>query len=241
MDVAVKGKIPLDVMNKWTAREQVPTEPALNGEAAPVDGQEVHIPAGDSLETKPRGKMKPWWKKPEGQKLKAPVRRVSIENVVSTAWGIGAMMLAKSADQRMLPVARVLDMQAPVAGIVVNEVAKGTFLDKALQPLARAGESGEKAAALLGPPVLVGAICLNPNLFPVIKPVLKATMISWLEVSEPAMKKAQARAARFQEKFGEIDLDAMIDALFMPPPGSEWAEAASPDEEDAIRRAKGEG
>ncbi len=133
-------------------------------------------------------------------------------------------------------------MQAPVAGVVINDVAKGTPLDKVLQPIARLEEKGGKVGALLGPPVLVAAINLNPALYQPLRPLLKVSLMTWLEVSEPAMKKIQARAARFEEKVGASaeDIDAMIDALFAPPPAGAWAEAASDQEEENIRKARGE-
>jgi hypothetical protein len=210
LDVAPKGKIPVAVMEKWReSREPEPGEGAEAGAASSF--------GGDSPETRPdHVRPKTWFGSRKERPAITPHRRVSIENVVSYAWGMGAYAMAQN--PALLPVARVLDMQAPVAGIVVNDVARGTVIDKALQPLARAGEKGEKSMGLLGPPLLVGAITLRPDLFPVLKPVLKLSIMSWMEISEPAMKKAKARAEKFQEKFGDVDVDGMIDALFAPPP-----------------------
>jgi hypothetical protein len=161
-------------------------------------------------------------------------RRVSIENIVSGGWGLAAVAFLRKPE--MVPVGRVLQMQAPVAGIIVEDAAKGTVVDRILQPFARAGESGEKALALAGPPLLVFVMTSQPQLYPMLRPVLKAAMLSWLEISEPAMKKAQKRAERLAEQYGEVDLDAMIDAIWAPADG---AAAPSEDEEAAIRRAKG--
>lgn len=215
LNVAPKGKIPTAVMEQWQQREGANAD-YDTGEVAPVSF------GGDTERTRPapdRSRM--WWNKQKA-KDKADVtkpapKRVSIESVVSYGWGMGAYALAQN--PRLIPVARVLDMQAPVAGIVVNDVARGTVIDRALQPLARAGEKGEKASGLLGPPLLVAAITLRPDLYPVLRPVLKMSIMSWMEISEPAMKKAQSRAEKFSEKFGNVDVDSMIDALFAPPPG----------------------
>ena len=162
-------------------------------------------------------------------------KRVSIENLVSSGWAMGAMALARS--PRALPVARVLDMQAPVAGIIVEDMAKGTLVDKLLQPLARGGEKAEKAFALAGPPLLVGLMNANPQLFPVLKPMLKMSLMSWMQIAGPAMAKVQKRQEQFSEEFAGIDLDAIIDGLWVGIPD---AGPLSPDEEDAIRRARGD-
>jgi len=150
------------------------------------------------------------------------------------------MALAQS--PRALPMARVLDMQAPVAGIVVEDIAKHTIVDRILQPLARGGEQAEKAVGLLGPPIIVGLMTARPELYPVLRGPLKLSMMTWMEISGPAMEKAERRAAEWSEKFGAVDLDAMIDGLFAdipPPPGTQWADAVSEQEEENIRKARG--
>jgi hypothetical protein len=229
--VKPRGPIPVAVVEQWRSRQADATSAAAAEETAPVTF------GGDSPETRPvHTRPKTWFgeRKKKDTPAGTPPRRVSIENIVSYGWGMGAYMLAQN--PRLLSMARVMDMQAPVAGIVVNDVAKGTIVDRALQPLARAGEKGEKAGGLLGPPIIVAAITLRPDLYPVLRPVLKLSMMSWLEISEPAMKKAQARAERFSEKFGNVDIDAMIDGLFAPPDGT-----PSDAEEAAIDRAREQG
>lgn len=219
LDVNLKGPVRQSVRDKWATRD---------GEPAP-GGQEKSAPADNSLtpEPPPEGK-RTWWKGkgagPIERKPSGP--RVSLEPLVTTAWGMAAKML----EARMLPVARVLQMQAPVAGLVIDDTARGTAVDAVLQPIARAGEKGERLFALVGPPVLVAAICNKPESYPMLRPVLKTSVMLWMEVAEPAMKKAEKRAKAFEEKFGGVDIDAMIDALFAPPegwvqkPDGTWAE-----------------
>jgi hypothetical protein len=243
LNVAHKGPISSAVLEQWEARENTPgVDPA---DVMSMNGRD---PAGDTAESRPAGPplgRKSWWtgqpKKPR-DKAGPPQRRVSIENLVSGAWGLGAWFTARSAPN-LLPVARVLDMQAPVSGVIVNDLAKGTALDRALQPLARMEEKGGKAGALLGPPVIVAAMTMRPELFPVLRPFLKMSLLSYLEVSAPAMKKIQDRAKKFEDKVGVTDgeIDAMIEALFAPPPAGTWETATSPEEEEAIRRAQERG
>jgi hypothetical protein len=233
LDIAPKGKIPVAIREKWDTREVAPQEDF--GDA--VSPGETAPPATTDGEQAPAVGRKTWWGgRAVPREPRAEKRRVSIEDVVSMGWGFAAMAIARNPVN--LPMARVLDMQAPVAGVIVNDLAKGTVLDKVLQPLARANVNGEKMMGLLGPPMIVGAITMKPELYPVLRPALKMSIISWMTISEPAMKRAEKKAVQFAEKFGGVDIDGMIDALFAPPPGYE--PAPSEDEEAAIRRARGE-
>ena len=59
------------------------------------------------------------------------------------------------------PLARILEIQAPYAGIVFEDHVAGTVLDTALQPLARYSGVYRALNGLLGPPVCVLAICTS--------------------------------------------------------------------------------
>jgi hypothetical protein len=252
LDVPVRGPLPATLLEAWEARDDDEDDETPVVVAAPF----ISAPPADSSipsvspaspgeapprkpERPPQGKRKPLFHRKPRTGTKP--RRVSIENVVASAWGLGAMALAQT--PRALPMARVLDMQAPVAGIVVEDIAKGTLVDRILQPLARGGEKAEKAVGLLGPPLIVGLMTARPELYPVLRGPLKLSMMTWMEISGPAMEKAQKRAEAWSEKFGQVDLDAMIDGLFADvpaPAGAVWSEAVSPQEEENIRKARGE-
>lgn len=210
LDVNLKGPVRREVRDKWSARDDsMPgTGPAAEGAPAAPPGPAEPAPSDG----------RPWWKRkkisPRDHSV-SPARRVSLEPLVTTAWGLAA----KALEARMLPVARVLQMQAPVAGMVIDDTAKGTVADAVLQPFARAGEKGERVFALVGPPLLTAVICKNPDIYPMARPILKTSIMLWMEVAEPAMKKAERRAKQFEEKFGGVDIDAMLDALFQPPAG----------------------
>lgn len=109
MEVASRGKIPTSVMEQWETREVAEADGAYP--ETPPD----HEPGGDTLETRPRVKrsFKGWWKDntdpdKRGVAGKPSQRRVSIENVVSYAWGMGAYVVAQN--PKALPVARCLEI-----------------------------------------------------------------------------------------------------------------------------------
>lgn len=59
------------------------------------------------------------------------------------------------------PVQRILSAQAPMAGVTLQAATRGTWVDAAvLQPAARWSERWDAAAAMVGPPVMVGAIMM---------------------------------------------------------------------------------
>lgn len=221
IDLKAKGPIPPKVRDQWANRDGV----VASKLDSPAEHDDFTVPEPPPVRA-PDVRQPFWrrWSDPKAEPARARPR-VSIENIVAQAWGIGALMMNHpQVDQKgnitgmgTVPLARVLDAQAPVAGIVVNDIARGTAIDAVLQPLARAGAKGEKLFGLIGPPLIVGAICNKPELYPVLRQPLKFSLISWITISEPAMRKAEKRAKDFAEKFGEIDIDGMIDALFAPP------------------------
>lgn len=252
MELSDRGPLPEALREAWLARDAgsedepiLVSVPFLGDDPGPVAEANGTAPETPIVERRPERKPQAPKRRPfftrKPKETGKPRKRVSIENIVTAGWGLGAMALAQS--PRALPMARVLDMQAPVAGIVVEDIAKNTLIDRILQPLARGGESAEKAMGLLGPPIIVGIMTARPELYPVLRGPLKLSMMTWMEISGPAMEKAQKRAEDWSERFGHVDLDAMIDGLFADvpaPAGSTWAEAASEQEEENIRKARGE-
>jgi len=80
--------------------------------------------------------------------------RVSVAEVCGSAW-YGLARVAANVD---VALSRCLQLQSGVAGEILEDIAKDTFVDTLLQPVARGAEKGKKAAALIGPPMLTTAI-----------------------------------------------------------------------------------
>lgn len=162
-------------------------------------------------------KVAPETAKTRGRKAAKP--RVGIDKLISMGW----RFLAQMAQPISLPVARVLDMQAPVAGAILEDTVKGTIIDRLLQPLARAEAGGETVFALLGPPLLVGAITAKPEMFPVLRPVLRESLMLWVQIAGPKIKEQMAKEEKFKEEYG-TEIDDMINLFFAPPPGQEYTQ-----------------
>lgn len=206
----VDGQITPDIRRKFLeskengGSEKAPTIP----KPSPVDRLKTAVKRADP---------------PSAKRATTRHVRVSVDRIIGRAWGF----LAKAAQPINLPVARVLTMQSPVAGAILEDVIAGTPVDKILQPIARFEEKGELAFALVGPPVLVAAITARPGLAPVLIPMLRDALRTWIVIAGPKLKKIQEQEQKFQEEYG-IDIDAMIEMLFAPPDVSGDANGVQP-------------
>ena len=186
------------------------------------------------------------WQRNTGTK-RSPAKkkhpRKPVEGLISRGWGLAARLA-----RPMPPVSRILQIQAPVAGILLEDAVKGTIVDTVLQPLARWEEKGKVFGALAGPPALVGMITVHlaqaaaaetdPN------PVFMSLATEMLE--ESLFLYADVVGDRFDEILAKVEarerdrdkIQRMIAFLFSPPPDVSDADAVAA-EEASIRRAQG--
>jgi hypothetical protein len=265
-----RGKLRADVIGQWNADH--PGDPYQPN--APRDGFTGNTPdypdenfddnfpdadvsgdgLGDTGETppaRPKGKGRPSSsgtglfgfrsKKKPGARKKP---RVSTEEILGSLWRAGAKLATP-----LPPLQRTLRVQAPVAGLLLEDAVKGTAVDIVLQPFARLAGQGKAISAIVGPPVLVTALTmhtqtreaqnLQPNPFFMGAGIeaLRSSLMIWMDVAGPKFAEAMQREKDFEEKYGQ-DVDTMIMWLLSPrvDPRNEAAVEA---EEEAIRRAQG--
>lgn len=202
-----------------------------NTEGAPVEGEfieDLDIPQTDekppTRPVKKESRVKKFFTpkaRPGG-----PKGRVSTETIWSVVYG-GLSKLAmlvpgnETNPVPLLPVSRMMDIQAPAVGILIDDSIKGTVADKVVQPLARAGRGGETAWAIIGPPVLVAGMMQSPELRPVLYPMLRESLKSYVLLSGPALKKKKEKEEKLMAEMGESyegDIDSLIESIFAPPP-----------------------
>jgi hypothetical protein len=80
--------------------------------------------------------------------------RVSLSDWAEETWSDLAWLA-----QPIPPLAKILTIQAPYAGVVFDEQVKGSPIDSMLQPVARYSGAFRALNGLAGPPVYVGLIC----------------------------------------------------------------------------------
>jgi hypothetical protein len=228
-----------------------------NGDSDPyLFVNDVVTPDPPDPETRPRrqpraatprlARLNPWAKPKRARKKKAAPKRerVPVDEILSGAWRLMARVA-----RPVPPLERVLKLQSPVAGALLEDSVKGTMADTLLQPLARMQEQGKTVAALVGPPVLVTAGALymqrcmqakqapNPVVVATLHEMLRESLMVWMDVAGPKFEAALSRERDFEEKYGQ-SVDDTIDWIFSPPPNPADEEAVKA-EETAIRRAQG--
>jgi hypothetical protein len=170
-----------------------------------------------------------------GPKKKAPPR-IGLEKFISRGYSTLGRMVAPLSQ----PMSRCLQAQAAMAGVIFEDMAKGTVADRLLQPAARAEDKLDKGFALIAPPLIVLAIeqtqvavnagRLQPQQAMVrmafFQPILRESLRIGLEVSESYAEQMKARIE--QDARWDAQVDGLIGMIFeMPVPEPEMAGAAA--------------
>jgi hypothetical protein len=176
-----------------------------------------------------------------GAKKKAKPR-ISLENFTARAWSTLGRMVAPISPAT----GNCLQAQAAMAGVLLEDVAQGTIVDRLLQGPARAEDKLDKVAALTLPPLVVFAIEQNQAAVQagakspqqgmmrhaMLMPVLRESLRIGLEVSEQYADQIKARLER-EQRFG-AEIDQLIALIFgqaeataedVPEPEPEYANA----------------
>lgn len=147
--------------------------------------------------------------------------------------GVGTLLIRTQVD---VPVGRTLQFQADIAGETLDRLIAHTFLDRLLQPIAKNVGAMEEIGSLIALPMLVGAIERNPEAAPMLEPMLRTAVMANLTQLAPLVKKKKAEEAKFAKAVKDLDLglepgadpvEAVLNAIFAPPPGMENTNAAA--------------
>jgi hypothetical protein len=199
-------------------------------------GGEEHAPAPrpgllDRLTGKNRPKLPATKEKRPGK----PVgRRVATAGLWSDAVGFAATGAARAGQ---VPLSRAMAWTSPVAGEIIEDATKGTFVDRVAQPLARNYGRWDDLGALLG--VWAGTAYLSQNPespigFQMVRGGLKKLLPKIAQnVKKEAERERQAAEAItvvLPDLFGpDVDLGddpltGLVNMLFAPVPGEPPAE-----------------
>lgn len=250
-DIGDRGRVPKHLQDEYEA--EINARASINGDVpvslpddldtgetrpfAPPPSQDgptarTTTPSSGADETRPSAKKRrmPWQPKEPGSqpKPKPQHKRVPLETWAARGWRVAGKLLG---DGRT-PSSRCLYMQAPVAGVIVDDLIKGSKVDKMLQPIARFGEGSKNAGALVGLPLLVAVTERQPQLYEYTRPLMVAAAEEWVLIAGPAMRKAKQRAAEIAKELAEFEFDEdenmfasapenpaiakMLDAIFAP-------------------------
>jgi hypothetical protein len=268
IEIGIKGPIPKDVKAQYAAAHEgdLPgdddgTYPAAldlgpdydtgvtEADFPPDDdtGESTGTASAGGRETRPRrvrptpkGKAKTFrqrvWGGSKAAKPKTKHPRTSLKGFaedmfLDLAWTF----------QGLPPIEKVLYLQAPLVGQIVEDTVKGTGLDLVLQPLARVDRQF-KALEALTAPAWVAAIMIrgrrddDGNYSPETKMMfggLRHALLAMTRVTDIRFDELRAKAEDLKTASGEID--AIIAYLFAMPeaPGEAEPDAAVPAEASA--------
>jgi hypothetical protein len=115
-------------------------------------------------------------------------------------------------------------MQAPVAGLVLEDYVKGTIVDRALQPLARTQEKLEGVGSLVLLPMAIGMLEATEGMPEPKRSVRRAFLIPlaregaamWIRVAGPKVKERIERDRELGPVYQQADsLLIMLDMPFL--------------------------
>lgn len=226
VDVNPRGPIPRPIQDQYyeasgTDRPEPPAEspPAVADDVEPGERTTVGEKPPAAKPAMFRGLRKP---NVSTQKRSGP--RAPTEGLFSGIWTVAANLLGATG---MTPTARVLQLQAPVAGAVLDRELRGTAVDRAAQPIARMMNKGTAVGSLVALPLMVQVVTMKPELFPVVKPMMIEALYRWYEIAGPEVEKKQKRMAKRKEQLGDIDPEAMLEMIFasdVPADGADTTE-----------------
>lgn len=170
-----------------------------------------------------------------GKAKRAVHARVPVDRLIERFWEWGA----RSSRVVSQPLSRCLEMQAPVAGLVLEDVVRGGIVDRMLQPVARAEDKAEKVAALVLPPVIVLALEHAQTLPPdqrvlreaILVPVLRESMALWVQVAGDKVAEKAERDERLRPVMEKVDM--LLSGIFAPP--AQPQPPPSPEDEETAR------
>jgi len=229
MDVGDKGPVPKVIQEAYQARENdeaATAFPADDREPAPDTPSDEGVAveqapkvrsSGGDLGSRAREVLKGarTRKGSSGAKGTRATRttrgpRASVEAILTGIYGAFAGGVG-----RVNPaVGYIMSVQAPVAGMLLEDTVKGTAVDKLLQPFAKNADRVRVGRALIGPPVLVAFMQQNPGKAAFAMPMLRRMLADYIDLAGPKIVEIQKREAAFEEKYGE-EINKILETLVM--------------------------
>lgn len=222
MEVPSRGKLPQRIIDQYLI-EHPEDETAVDPESAVldraaddtvVDAEIVDDPYQGSNEkppVPPKTAGRKWFGKKE-KPAATRKRRVSLADTLETTWEVAALGIGNTVSPS---VARLMGIQAPVAGELLEDRIRGTLVDRVLQPFARMHDGAKGWYTLIAPPLLVMAIeRTEGDVQQKLIGALRKALVDFAIIAKPKMEKRIEREAKAAEAMGDIDIDAMLQFIF---------------------------
>lgn len=235
--VPARGQVPAWLTDRYEQREgdldagngyvdgaaDQAAPPPLEGEggagearAAETAPRNVKAPSGAQRAAgRLRARLRGRGGKPAGGRRRARKRypRIPVTDMIEEAWG----QLAWAA-QPIPPLSRVLSVQAPFAGLILEDAVQGTIVDNALQPIVRTEQLSRTVMGMLGPPAFVMAMLAvgrdHPS-FGYLHGGLRFSLLSGAKLSNMRLEEVIERTEA-NKALGE-EVDKIIEYIFSMP------------------------
>jgi len=164
-DVPERGPLPKTLKDRYTAAHPEPDDVTSADDYPPADDTTAGSEPGGSTagEQRPRrvkasGGRAPWqdrlWGRAgsgkAGKPAKPKPKRIPLVDFVEEIY---SDLAGLAGDTGLIPLQRCLQFQAPYAGVIAEQQIKGTIVDTAMQPLARASGAFSALNGLVGTPL----------------------------------------------------------------------------------------
>lgn len=140
--------------------------------------------------------------------------RASQEKLAGGLWGLLGRYLER---QGLVPTGRLLRMQAPVVGAVIDSEIRGTTPDRLLQPVARFVNKGSAIGSLLALPVMVQVVCMADDpqaTYMDLENEMIDAVYDYLEIAGPELEKRRKRIERRVKQSGGEDARQLLATIF---------------------------
>lgn len=146
------------------------------------------------------------------QTERAPVRlipRTPAADFLSMVYGLVGTGLERSGKD--IPVGRVLQFQAPVAGNQLDKLIANTWIDRLIQPLVSKADFMETMGSVVAFPLLIGIYERNPESALVLEPVIRQVIMTNLEALVPVLKEKQKADRKTAKAIADLNDTIGID------------------------------
>lgn len=154
---------------------------------------------------KPKAERKPAAPAAAPAPKRRAVKRLSAADLIQSGYqDLGHWLVNSRVD---VPVGRLMQLEAPLAGATLDELLAQTFIDRAvLQPLVRQWDRIEAAMTVVVPPLMLAAMERSPKAAVGMSGIFEMLIAQLLESIVPALEKQQEKEADLEKSLNALGL-----------------------------------
>lgn len=131
------------------------------------------------------------------------IPRTPAADFLSMVYGLVGTGLERSGKD--IPVGRVLQFQAPIAGNQLDKLIANTWIDRLLQPLVSKADFMETMGSVVAFPLLIGIYERQPESALVLEPIIRQVIMTNLEAMVPVLKEKQKNERKTAKAIADLN------------------------------------